>query len=168
MTHARVVPERTKKYKLTVTVQRGADNEMGQIDQISIDQVKARQRLWEEQICGCMCRSEAAAGVTTGSVNHLHLHDRKTGITGWEENYIGQLPAKVWLHIDQWAPPLSLMEPFFPLSSDLSHTAKGSPTQTPACLCGWMKNGIIDGHDNATSAKKKGNFDLCTEVISYH
>lgn len=44
MTHGRVVPKQTKKYKLTVTVQKEVDNEMGQIDQISVDQVKARQR----------------------------------------------------------------------------------------------------------------------------
>lgn len=55
---------------------------MRQIDQISIDQVNGRQRFGEEQICVRMCRCEAAAGVTTESVNHLHLHDWKTGITG--------------------------------------------------------------------------------------
>lgn len=55
---------------------------MRQIDHISIDQVKARQRFEEEQICVRMCRTQAAAGATTESVNHLHLHDWKTGITG--------------------------------------------------------------------------------------
>lgn len=146
---------------------------MGQIDQISTDQVKIRQRFGKKtHLSMCVTIWSCYGCVHWTSVTHLHLHHWKTGITGWEENYIGQLLVRVWLHTHRWVPPLSLIEAFL-LASDLNHTAIGcckkvhwsSPRQTIACV----ENACIHNRKSWQSNKrKKANSGLCTEVISYH
>ncbi len=66
MTNARVVPKQTKKYKLTDSTKE-ADNKIGQIDQILIDQVIAEPE--RKNVSMFVCDSLKQLQVFPGPVN---------------------------------------------------------------------------------------------------